>query len=105
MANDGTSTANRINKSTTGTTAMADFGNTGLLSLNRTASNALTHYAGTTSYSRTTASAALVSDNWHLGKVNTTYGDVEVSLLYMGASLVSEHTDLYNTLNTYMSAP
>lgn len=106
LTNLGSSTANRINSgSAGGVTAMADFSNRGLLSHNRTSSTSVTHFAGAVSYTRTSSSTAIPDANFTLDRVsNSVYSDAEIALFYVGASLVSEHSDLLDSLTTYMNS-
>ncbi len=97
------STAHRLNN--TATITAVDFTGTGLMAVNRTSSTNLSFWKNTTNSIRSATSVAMVSDTMSVGKTSAAFAGTEVSLFYSGASLDTEHTNLYNTLNTYMSAP
>jgi hypothetical protein len=74
-------------------------------SINRTSSTNVELFANTTQTSRTATSVALVSGNQFLLRGFSAYTSGTIFKIYgMGASLVSENTDLYNALNTYMTS-
>jgi hypothetical protein len=74
-------------------------------SINRTSSTNVELFANTTQTSRTATSVALVSGNQFLLRGNNGYTLNTIFKIYgMGASLVSENTDLYNAINTYLTS-
>ena len=74
-------------------------------SINRTSSTNVELFANTTQTSRTATSVALVSGNQFLLRGFSAYTSATIFKIYgMGASMVSENTDLYNALNTYITS-
>lgn len=73
--------------------------------LSRTSSTNVEVFANTTQLSRTATSVSVTSGNQYLLRGNNGYTSATVFKMYgMGASLVSENTDLYNAINSYMTS-
>ena len=74
-------------------------------SINRTSSTNVELFVNTAQTSRTATSVALVSGNQFLLRGFNLYTSGTIFKIYgMGDSLVSENTDLYNALNTYLTS-
>ena len=100
------SNAHRINQGAAGTLdTAADLSGTGLRQINRTSSTNVELFVGTTQISRTCTSAAMANAAQFLLRTNASYGANSLSAYGLGASLVSENSDLNTALNTYISAP
>lgn len=81
-------------------------GNNILRSINRTSSTNVEMFGNTTQSSATATSTALSSNKqWILSGQSTFGSSSNIFKIYgMGAELVSENTDLYNALNTYITS-
>ena len=76
----------------------------GFKSLNRTTSNDVIAFANTTQSNRTAASTVIANSNQFISRSGTGYSTHRIRLYGMGASLVSENTDFYNAVNTYITS-
>lgn len=98
----------RINQGTanviTGPTAWT--GTNILRSINRTSSTNVEMFGNTTQTSTTATSSAISNNNqWILAGNGVFISNLNTFKIYgMGASLVSENTDLYNAINTYITS-
>jgi hypothetical protein len=92
----------RINQGTTSLTgANVLLNTTGLIAINRTSSTNVELFDDTTQFSRTATSTIVNSSNQFILRGGTQYSTQRTAVYGMGASLVSENTDLYNALNAY----
>jgi hypothetical protein len=71
---------------------------------NRTSSTNTELFVGTTQYSRTQLSVSLPTQAQQILASSSNRSSYEVAFYGMGASLVSENTDFYNALNTYLTS-
>ncbi len=103
------STRQQINQGTTyiNSGSPSDWAGAGdrFRSINRTSSTNVELFVNTAQTSRTATSVALVSGNQFLLRGFNLYTSETIFKIYgMGASLVSENTDLYNAINTYITS-
>lgn len=103
MQNDNAA-GQRINQAALSSTR--DFTGTGLKTLyryNSTDTEGYNNLTSTTIFPRT--SEAPQSQNFLIGRSFTTYGDPEISILFMGNGVTIQtlHSSLYNAFNNYMS--
>jgi hypothetical protein len=92
----------RINSGNTVTAV--DLSGTGLKSANKTSSTNYTMFNNLTSTSGIVNSAGINDTITDFKAVGTLFFSGITSISYAGASLVAEHTDLYNAFNTYMTS-
>jgi len=92
----------RINSGNIVTTV--DLTGTGLKCANKTSSINYTFFNNLTATSGTTNSSDVNDNLTDLKAIGTLFFSGRISIAYGGASLVSEHTNLYNALNTYMTS-
>ena len=98
------STANhRINSSNLLNSA-ADLSADGWKSINRTSSTNVELFQATTQNSRTQTSTVYPSTAQWVLRNQSNYSTNNVKLYGMGASLVSENTNFYNAVNTYLTS-
>lgn len=90
--------------STTSMNASVDNTPDGYKLYNRTSSTNTELFVGLTQYSRTQTSSSLPSQSQFILRNSTGYSTYLASLYGMGASLVSENTDFYNAVNTYITS-
>jgi hypothetical protein len=78
----------------------------GFTSWNRTSSVNITHFKNLNETPTTQTSTALINSNQYLFRDGTGYGGNRNPLQFysMGASLISENTLYYNTINTYLTS-
>ena len=76
----------------------------GFKSLNRTTLNDVIVFANTTQSNRTALSVIIANSNQFISRSSTQYSTHRIRLYGMGASLVSENTDFYNAVNTYLTS-
>lgn len=100
----GNSTAHRINSGTTALSVSADLSGTGFKSIHRTSSTNVSVFNNTTQTNGTATSTSITSENQFILRRGASYSNNEVSLYGMGASLVTENTDFYNAVNTYITS-
>lgn len=95
----------RINMGTNNLTPVVNFSDSSkkLRQLNRTSLNNVTAFQNTTSTIHSGASTSIDSQNQVILRASTFYSSTQVAFFAMGASLVSENTDLYNAFNSYMT--
>jgi len=93
----------RINSGTTLSTSV-DNTPDGYRCINRTSLTNVEFFIGTTQNSRTQASGALPTAEQFILRNQSNYSTNEIWVYGMGASLVSENTDFYNALNTYLTS-
>jgi hypothetical protein len=99
---NGTTSSININAGTSGLNSSVNFSE-GFCSINRTSSTNVEIFNSTTQSSRTQTSVSVVSSNQTVLR-NVTYSDSRFRFYGMGASLVSENTDFYNAMNTYITS-
>lgn len=104
ISGNNNSTLIRINSETTSMNAAVDLRVDGFKSLNRTSSTNLEIINNTTQFSRTATSVQVASGNQVFLRAVTGYNASRFRIYGMGASLVSENTDFYNALNTYITS-
>ena len=97
------SNIHRIN-TTNSLSAVVALNTTGLIGINRTSSTNVELFDDTTQFSRTATSTGITDDPQWISRSATNYGTQRTSMYLMGASLVSENTNLYNAINTYMTS-
>lgn len=82
-----------------------DLSGTGLRVANKTASNTWTFFRDLTAINGTGGADNNVTTNiTDLKAVSVLFGSNRTSISYAGASLVAEHTSLYNAFNTYITS-
>jgi len=104
ISGNNNSTLIRINSATTSLNSSVDMRSDGFKSINRTSSTNVEIFQNTTQYSRTATSVDIPSGTQVFLRAVTGYNASRFRFYGMGASLVSENTDLYNALNTYISS-
>jgi hypothetical protein len=95
---------NKINQGTANLSAAAPMNNLGLSSINRISSTNVVLFDDTTQYTGTANSQTVLSANQFIFRSGATFANSQTSVYGMGASLVSENTELYNALNTYITS-
>jgi hypothetical protein len=101
--NKANSATQRFNASNSLNTA-ADNSPDGYRLYNRTSSTNTELFVGLTQYSRTQTSAFSPTQSQQILASSGNRSTYLASFYGMGASLVSENTDLYNALNTYITS-
>lgn len=99
-----TSTNQRINSGTAVLSVAVDLSGTGFKSIHRTSSTNVTLFNNTTQTNGTATSTSITSENQFILRRGSSYSNHQVSLYGMGASLVSENTNFYNAVNTYITS-
>jgi hypothetical protein len=97
------SNVHKIN-TTNNLSATVALNTTGLIGINRTSSTNVELFDDTTQFSRTATSTGITDDPQWISRSANNYGTQRTSMYLMGASLVTENTDLYNAMNTYMTS-
>jgi hypothetical protein len=97
------SNVHKIN-TTNNLSAIVALNTTGLIGINRTSSTNVELFDDTTQFSRTATSTSVTDDPQWVSRSANNYGTQRTSMYLMGASLVTENTDLYNAMNTYMTS-
>jgi hypothetical protein len=100
----GTSTSQRINQSVSTLNAAAQMGVSGWNIINRTSSTNVELFIDTTQNSRTANSTNVESQNQFVLRSGSAYNTSQFQCYGMGGSLVSENTDFYNSMNTYITS-
>jgi hypothetical protein len=100
----GTSTSQRINQSVSTLNAAAPMGVSGWNIINRTSSTNVELFIDTTQNSRTANSTNVESQNQFVLRSGSAYNTSQFQCYGMGGSLVSENTDFYNAMNTYITS-
>jgi hypothetical protein len=93
-----------INASTSSMSAAVNFAVDDFHAINRTSSTNLELFTNTTQFSRTQNSSAISNSKQSILKTNTSHANVRFRFYGMGASIVSENTDFYNAVNTYLTS-
>lgn len=101
---NGSSNAQRVNSGDL--SSGVAFQGIGLRSSNKTTSTDYVGFADLTRFDRTYAVSSNTNSNFLILSAvnNSLFSNATISLAYTGSSLVSEHTDLYNAINNYMSS-
>lgn len=94
--------SHRINSSAIGT--VVDLSGVGLKAGNKTAANSWSIGSNTTLTSGTGGGDTLVNANLSDATGGGVFFNGRTAISYAGASLVAEHTSLYNAFNTYMTS-
>jgi len=81
-----------------------DFAIDGWHSICRDSSSTISLFTNTTRYDRTSNSISLVNNKQVIDKRASTFAQHRFRCWGAGASLISENTDLYNALNTYLTS-
>ena len=94
-----------INSLFAGTSDSLNGGGIGLRILNRTTANDIAMIVDDTLETATSSSDAIINNNMGiLYRGDTNFSLSEVSLALAGANLVTQRTDLYNAINTYLTS-
>jgi hypothetical protein len=93
-----------INAGTSTLSAAVNFAVDEFHSFCRTSITNVELFTNTNQFSRTQLSISIISENQVLFRSGTTYSNCRFRFYGMGASLVSENTDFYNALNTYLTS-
>jgi hypothetical protein len=98
------SSSQRINSGDLNSSVL--FQGVGLRSSNRTSAIDYVGFADLTRFDRIYAISNNTNDKLIIlsGVDNTLFSNATISVAYAGASLVAEHTDFYNSLNTYITS-
>jgi hypothetical protein len=96
-------TSQRINLSNVLNSAV-NFAVPGFKSINRTSSTNVELFVDNTQYSRTSTSDGISNFNQDILRSGGFYSNSRSKFYGMGASLVSENTDFYNAINTYLTS-
>jgi len=101
---NGSSSGQRVNSGDV--SATVNFLGIGLRSSNKTTSTDYVGFADLARFDRTFAVSSNTNSNFLILSAvnNSLFSNATISLAYTGSSLVSEHTDLYNAINNYMSS-
>jgi hypothetical protein len=101
----GTSTSQRINQGASTLNAAAQMGVSGWNIINRTSSTNVEIFTDTTQNSRTANSINVESQNQLVLRAGSSaYNTSQFQCYGMGGSLVSQNTDFYNSMNTYITS-
>jgi hypothetical protein len=98
------SASQRINQSTTTLNSAANFAVDEFHAINRTSITNVELFTNNTQYSRTALSSPINNSNQFVLRAGNTYNASRFRFYAMGASLVSENTDFYNAMNTYITS-
>lgn len=99
------SNTHRINQSTNNLNSTVNsFNNIGFKSIHRNSSTNVELFQNTTQFSRTATSTSIANSNQTIFKHGLNFSNPQISLYGMGASLVSENTNFYNAVNTYITS-
>jgi len=82
---------------------MPSFG-TGMFGFNRTSNTNIEIFADTSQTSRTQTSTGLSTQSQFIFRQGGVYSNAQLSFYSMGASLVSENTNFFNSINTYLTS-
>lgn len=104
ISGNNNTTLIRINSGTTSMNSAVDLRVDGFKSLNRTSSTNLEIFNNTTQFSRTATSTTIPSNNQVFLRSVTGYNASRFRIYGMGASVVSENTNFYNAINTYLTS-
>jgi hypothetical protein len=104
ISGNNNSTLVRINSDTTSMNSAVNLQSDGFKSINRTSSSNLEIFNNTTQFSRTATSVSVTTGTQWILRAVTGYNASRFRFYGMGASLVSENTDLYNAINTYITS-
>jgi hypothetical protein len=96
-------TSQRINLTNLLNSAV-NFASAGFKSINRTSSTNVELFVDNTQYSRTSTSNGLTNFNQDILRSGGFYSNSRLKFYGMGASMVSENTDFYNAINTYINS-
>jgi hypothetical protein len=105
--NDSQNTSNirqRINQGAAQLPQPVNLAFDGFKSINRTSALNAEFFTNTTQTSRLIASSSVASANQLILRGGNTYNGSRFRFYGMGASLVSENTDFYNAVNTYLTS-
>ena len=94
----------RINQATSGLNATVTFDVDEFHAINRTSSTNVEIFTNTTQFSRTSTSVLIFNSNQFILRGGGTYNGSRFRMYAMGGNLVTENTDFYNAMNTYISA-
>lgn len=95
----------RINQGSNSLNSSVNFAVDGYKAINRTSSTNVELFASTTQYSRTATSTAILSENQAIiGGQGGVFSSTRFKFYAMGASLVSENTNFYNAINSYLTS-
>jgi hypothetical protein len=72
--------------------------------INRTSLNNVELFTNNTQYSRTALSVSIANSNQFVMRGGSSYNGSRFRFYGMGASLVSENTDFYNAIDTYLTS-
>jgi len=95
---------NKINQGVSNLDASVTFNVDEFHAINRTSLTNVELFTNTTQYSRIANSLALFNANQVILRGNLIHGGSRFRFYGMGASLVSENTDFYNAINTYLTS-
>lgn len=114
---DGTGTANintirassttgqRINQGSGNLNTAVDLSGLGYTAIDRPDNANVNCFKGLTKFARTSASAALTNLNQVILRSGSTYGDSEIGMYFMGASLTdTQHNNIRNDFQAYLTA-
>jgi hypothetical protein len=93
-----------INQSTTPTTPSYNFAFDGFHGINRTSSTNLTFVNGTSTTNGTAVSVGIVNATQVIFRASSNYNNCRMRFYAMGANMVSQNTDFYNAINTYLTS-
>jgi hypothetical protein len=96
----------KINQGITNTSTSINFSQPGSnwRSINRTTSTDITAFYNLTSLSTTATSSSIQNSNQFILRGGSIFTTASFALYAMGASLVSENSDFYNAVNTYITS-
>ena len=95
---------NKINQGVANLNASVTFNIDEFHAINRTSSTNVELFTNTTQSSRTATSSSIFNGNQNVLRGNAVYNGSRFRFYGMGASLVSENTDFYNAVNTYLTS-
>jgi hypothetical protein len=95
---------NKINQGVANLNASVTFNVDEFHAINRTSLTNVELFTNTTQSSRTANSSTVFNSNQVILRGNTIYSASRFRFYGMGASLVSENTDFYNAMNTYLTS-
>lgn len=101
--NDNT-TAQQINSGTNMLLVAVNMASDGFKSINRNSSTAITIFNTTTQSTGVATSGALGNGNQVILRRNALYGAHRFRFYSMGSNLISQNTDYYNAINTYLTS-
>jgi hypothetical protein len=103
MSINNATSAGRINQDTTAQNIAVNFLGNGFKAINRISNTSCVFFNNTTRTDTTSVSVIVSNATQWILRQASNYGNSRIRFYAMGSSLVSQNTDFYNAVNTYMT--